>query len=56
MYEIGCSVKNKSRLGHKSSKTGKETGDRFGGSSDLDNLALLSSSVNLSKYKKLENQ
>lgn len=30
--------------------------DRFGGSPDLDNLVSQSSSVNLSKYKKLENQ
>ncbi|QTN01572.1 hypothetical protein ERJ70_15270 [Sediminibacillus dalangtanensis] len=53
-----------SRLPHKSNTPGKETGDhaghlagdRFGGSPDLDNLVSQSSSVNLSKYKKLENQ
>ncbi|MEW5593269.1 T7SS effector LXG polymorphic toxin [Peribacillus frigoritolerans] len=53
-----------SRLPHKSNTPGKEAGDhaghlaadRFGGSPDLDNLVSQSSSVNLSKYKKLENQ
>ncbi|TYR81850.1 transposase [Priestia megaterium] len=53
-----------SRLPHKSNTPGKETGDhaghlagdRFGGSPDLDNLVSQSSNVNLSKYKKLENQ
>ncbi|SDZ50531.1 Predicted ribonuclease, toxin component of the YeeF-YezG toxin-antitoxin module [Evansella caseinilytica] len=52
------------RLPHKSNTPGKETGDhaghlagdRFGGSPDLDNLVSQSSNVNLSKYKKLENQ
>ncbi|MFE4813377.1 T7SS effector LXG polymorphic toxin [Peribacillus simplex] len=52
------------RLPHKSNTPGKEAGDhaghlaadRFGGSPDLDNLVSQSSSVNLSKYKKLENQ
>ncbi|WP_280516138.1 T7SS effector LXG polymorphic toxin [Bacillus sp. NTK034] len=52
------------RLPHKSNTPGKEPGDhaghlaadRFGGSPDLDNLVSQSSSVNLSKYKKLENQ
>ncbi|QNF31097.1 DNA/RNA non-specific endonuclease [Metabacillus sp. KUDC1714] len=51
------------RLPHKSNTPGKEPGDhaghlaadRFGGSPDLDNLVSQSSSVNLSKYKKLEN-
>ncbi|WP_350019373.1 T7SS effector LXG polymorphic toxin [Priestia flexa] len=53
-----------SRLPHKLNTPGKETGDhaghlagdRFGGSPDLDNLVSQSSNVNLSKYKKLENQ
>ncbi|MCQ6264710.1 DNA/RNA non-specific endonuclease [Fictibacillus sp. WQ 8-8] len=53
-----------SRLPHKTNTPGKKPGDhaghlaadRFGGSSDLDNLVSQSSSVNLSKYKKLENQ
>ena len=53
-----------SRLPHKSNTPGKAHGDhaghlaadRFGGSPDLDNLVSQSSSVNLSKYKKLENQ
>ncbi len=53
-----------SRLPHKSNTPGKEAGDhaghlaadRFGGSPDLDNLVSQSSSVNLSKYKKLENR
>ena len=52
------------RLPHKSNTPGKKTGDhaghlagdRFGGSPDLDNLVSQSSSVNLSKYKKLDNQ
>ncbi|USK52404.1 DNA/RNA non-specific endonuclease [Bacillus sp. CMF12] len=52
------------RLPHKSNTPGKEPGDhaghlaadRFGGSPDLDNLVSQSSSVNLSKYKKFENQ
>lgn len=51
-------------MSHKSNTPGKEPGDhaghlaadRFGGSPDLDNLVSQSSSVNLSKYKKLENQ
>ncbi|NBJ70637.1 hypothetical protein D1839_14305 [Roseburia sp. 1XD42-34] len=51
------------RLPHKSNTPGKEDGDhaghlaadRFGGSPELDNLVTQSSSVNLSKYKKLEN-
>ncbi|MGG1575011.1 DNA/RNA non-specific endonuclease [Fictibacillus sp. NRS-1165] len=53
-----------SRLPHKTNTPGKKPGDhaghlaadRFGGSPDLDNLVSQSSSVNLSKYKKLENQ
>ncbi|AQX56461.1 hypothetical protein BC359_10850 [Priestia flexa] len=53
-----------SRLPHKLNTPGKETGDhaghlagdRFGGSPDLDNLVSQLSNVNLSKYKKLENQ
>lgn len=53
-----------SRLPHKSNTPGKESGDhaghlagdRFWGSPDLDNLVSQSSNVNLSKYKKLENQ
>lgn len=35
---------------------GHLAGDRFGGSSELDNLVSQSSNVNLSQYKKLENQ
>ncbi|MRI68741.1 hypothetical protein GH885_20775 [Gracilibacillus thailandensis] len=35
---------------------GHLAGDRFGGSPELDNLVSQSSSVNLSKYKKLENK
>ncbi len=31
-------------------------GDRFGGSPEIDNLVSQSSSVNLSEYKKIENQ
>ncbi|MDM5340509.1 DNA/RNA non-specific endonuclease [Fictibacillus enclensis] len=57
-------TERKSRLPHKTNTPGKEPGDhaghlaadRFGGSPDLDNLVSQSSSVNLSKYKKLENQ
>ncbi|MEI3613288.1 DNA/RNA non-specific endonuclease, partial [Pseudogracilibacillus sp. SO30301A] len=57
-------TERESRLPHKSNTPGKETGDhaghiagdRFGGSPDLDNLVSQSSDVNLSKYKKLENQ
>ncbi|MGI8349260.1 DNA/RNA non-specific endonuclease, partial [Niallia circulans] len=57
-------TKRNNRLSHKSNTPGKEPGDhaghlaadRFGGSPDLDNLVSQSSSVNLSKYKKLENQ
>jgi predicted ribonuclease toxin of YeeF-YezG toxin-antitoxin module len=57
-------TKRESRLPHKSNTPGKEPGDhsghlaadRFGGSPELDNLVSQLSSVNLSKYKKLENQ
>ncbi|EKB45754.1 Transposase protein [Solibacillus isronensis B3W22] len=57
-------TKRDNRLPHKPNTPGKEPGDhaghlaadRFGGSPDLDNLVSQSSSVNLSKYKKLENQ
>ncbi len=57
-------TKRDNRLSHKSNTPGKEPGDhaghlaadRFGGSPDLDNIVSQSSSVNLSKYKKLENQ
>lgn len=35
---------------------GHLAGDRFGGSPELDNLVSQSSNVNLSKYKKIENQ
>ncbi|ADC49348.1 hypothetical protein BpOF4_06440 [Alkalihalophilus pseudofirmus OF4] len=57
-------TKRENRLPHNSNTPGKEpgdhaghlAGDRFGGSPDLDNLVSQSSSVNLSKYKKLENQ
>ncbi|MBM7646789.1 putative ribonuclease toxin of YeeF-YezG toxin-antitoxin module, partial [Scopulibacillus daqui] len=52
------------RLPHKSNTPGKQpgdhaghlAGDRFGGSPELDNLVSQSSKVNLSIYKKLENQ
>lgn len=58
------STERNSRVPHKSNTPGKEVGDhagylagdRFGGSPDLDNLVSQSSSVNLSKYKKIENQ
>lgn len=57
-------TERENRLPHKSNTPGKEAGDhaghlagdRFGGSPDLDNLVSQSSNVNLSKYKKLENQ
>nr|WP_243646937.1 DNA/RNA non-specific endonuclease [Scopulibacillus darangshiensis] len=53
----------KERLPHKGNTPGKVSGDhaghmagdRFGGSPELDNLVSQSSTVNLSKYKKLEN-
>ncbi|MDD9149857.1 DNA/RNA non-specific endonuclease [Sporolactobacillus sp. CQH2019] len=52
------------RLPHNSNTAGKQpgdhaghiAGDRFGGSPDLDNMVSQSSKVNLSKYKKIENQ
>ncbi|WP_077358662.1 T7SS effector LXG polymorphic toxin [Virgibacillus halodenitrificans] len=57
-------TERENRLPHKSNTPGKKAGDhaghlagdRFGGSPELDNLVSQSSSVNLSKYKKLENQ
>jgi hypothetical protein len=39
-----------------SDHAGHLAGDRFGGSSELDNLVSKSSDVNLSQYKKIENQ
>ncbi|MDF2911369.1 MAG: hypothetical protein K0Q56_2250 [Sporolactobacillus laevolacticus] len=56
-------TKREERLPHNAHTPGKEPGDhaghlaadRFGGSPELDNLVSQSSSVNLSKYKKLEN-
>ncbi|WP_307724484.1 DNA/RNA non-specific endonuclease, partial [Aneurinibacillus danicus] len=52
------------RLPHASNTPGKQpgdhaghlAGDRFGGSPELDNLVSQSSNVNLSQYKKLENE
>ncbi|WDM22287.1 DNA/RNA non-specific endonuclease [Paenibacillus polymyxa] len=52
------------RLPHNPKTPGKEpgdhaghlAGDRFGGSPDLDNLVSQSSNINLSQYKKIENQ
>ncbi|WP_245647893.1 DNA/RNA non-specific endonuclease [Paenibacillus borealis] len=52
------------RLPHDANTPGKVTGDhaghlagdRFGGSPEIDNLVSQSSNVNLSKYKKIENQ
>ncbi|WP_235597993.1 DNA/RNA non-specific endonuclease, partial [Geobacillus sp. B4113_201601] len=52
------------RLPHTSNTPGKQpgdhaghlAGDRFGGSPELDNLVSQSSKVNLSEYKKLENE
>ncbi|GFN31598.1 DNA/RNA non-specific endonuclease [Paenibacillus xylaniclasticus] len=52
------------RLPHDSNTPGKEpgdhaghlAGDRFGGSPEIDNLVSQSSKVNLSQYKKIENQ
>lgn len=40
----------------KGDHAGHLAGDRFGGSPNLDNLVSQSSNVNLSKYKKIENQ
>ena len=53
-----------SRLSHNPNTPGKIdgdhaghiAGDRFGGSPDIDNLVSQSSNVNLSQYKKIENQ
>lgn len=53
-----------SRLPHNPNTPGKLegdhaghlAGDRFGGSSELDNLVSQASNVNLSQYKKIENQ
>jgi hypothetical protein len=52
------------RLDHNPNTYGKETGDhaghlfgdRFGGSPELDNLVSQAENVNLSEYKKIENQ
>ena len=52
------------RLKHNPNTPGKQSGDyaghlagdRFGGSPDIDNLVSQSSDVNLSKYKKIENE
>ncbi|MBQ8741198.1 MAG: DNA/RNA non-specific endonuclease [Clostridia bacterium] len=52
------------RLKHNSNTLGKEEGDhaghlfgdRFGGSEDIDNLVSQLALVNMSKYKKIENQ
>lgn len=52
------------RLSHDSDTPGKEegdhaghlAGDRFGGSPEIDNLVSQSSDVNLSQYKKIENE
>ncbi|WP_258074297.1 DNA/RNA non-specific endonuclease [Brevibacillus laterosporus] len=57
-------TKREDRLGHDANTPGKQNGDhaghlagdRFGGSPELDNLVSQSSNVNLSKYKKIENQ
>ncbi|NGM85218.1 DNA/RNA non-specific endonuclease [Paenibacillus sp. 7124] len=52
------------RLPHDSNTPGKEpgdhaghlAGDRFGGSPEIDNLVSQSSKINLSEYKKIENE
>ncbi|NQY30693.1 MAG: DNA/RNA non-specific endonuclease [Flavobacteriaceae bacterium] len=57
-------ISTKDRLPHKAKTPGKLKGDhaghifgdRFGGSADLDNIVSQLSSVNLSKFKKIENQ
>ncbi|URJ59039.1 DNA/RNA non-specific endonuclease [Paenibacillus polymyxa] len=57
-------TKRESRLDHNPKTPGKEggdhaghlAGDRFGGSPELDNLVSQSRKVNLSQYKKIENQ
>ena len=53
-----------SRLPHDANSPGKTTGDhaghlagdRFGGSADIDNIVSQSQNVNLSSYKRIENQ
>ena len=57
-------TKRTSRLKHNSNTLGKLegdqaghlAGDRFGGSSKLDNIVSQSKNVNMSQYKKIENQ
>ncbi|WP_231887502.1 DNA/RNA non-specific endonuclease, partial [Paenibacillus jamilae] len=57
-------TKRESRLDHNPKTPGKKSGDhaghlagdRFGGSPELDNLVSQSRKVNLSQYKKIENQ
>lgn len=57
-------TKRDTRLPHNSNSPGKSTGDhaghlagdRFGGSSELDNIVSQSKDENLSAYKKIENQ
>ena len=57
-------TKRTSRLKHNSNTPGKLegdqaghlAGDRFGGSSKLDNIVSQSKNVNMSQYKKIENQ
>ncbi|GAA0894360.1 hypothetical protein GCM10009122_40410 [Fulvivirga kasyanovii] len=57
-------VSNAPRKSHYKKTPGKQSGDhaghifgdRFGGSRDLDNLVSQTSDVNLSKFKKIENQ
>ncbi|GAA0086285.1 hypothetical protein UT300007_27240 [Clostridium sp. CTA-7] len=57
-------TERESRLAHNPDTPGKLAGDhaghlagdRFGGSPELDNLVSQSSNVNLSQYKKIENQ
>ncbi|MGL5150829.1 MAG: DNA/RNA non-specific endonuclease [Clostridium sp.] len=57
-------TERESRLPHNHDTPGKLSGDhaghlagdRFGGSPELDNLVSQSSNVNLSQYKKIENQ
>ena len=57
-------TKRDSRLKYKSDTPGKIegdhaghlAGDRFGGSPELDNLVSQSQNVNLSQYKKIENE
>lgn len=57
-------TERKKRLKHNANTPGKEegdhaghlAGDRFGGSPNLDNIVSQSKNVNLSKYKKIENE